>query len=295
MTPTSSLMPPDMRLWLTSHEPDLDDVQDVSWDRDDRKVWRVRSARGVVYVKRSSSPAAHEREIRAYRHAYCFAPTEVPRLLAADAEHRLIMTSAVPGVIVRDSALPAADEPRVHQAAGGLLRRWHELAEPVPAGGRAAVAESADQQGQEAAMCLERIGRRLTAPHRAMIKLVASELPRLMRKLPVAWLHGDFQTRNWLWDNADGSLGVIDFELAGHGVAVTDLVWLHGKIWLSRPDLRKAFLAGYGRELSDTEQSALSLLTARLAVSYLTTGLTQGDPGLVTRGRGVLDELTGAE
>lgn len=64
-----------------------------------------------------------------------------------------------------------------------------------------------------------------------------------------------------------------------------------GAAWPTRSDLRDAFLTGYGRLLSSTEQRALVLLTARLGVSYLSTGLTKTNTVLIDRGRTVLEHM----
>ncbi|WP_411145894.1 phosphotransferase [Streptomyces sp. x-80] len=96
--------------------------------------------------------------------------------------------------------------------------------------------------------------------------------------------HGDYSPRNWLWDDENGTHSLIDFEKSGHGIAVEDLVWLCGALWPTRPDLKRAFLTGYGRKLSNTEQQVLLLLTARLAVSYLHAGSTKHEPVLIEAG-----------
>lgn len=287
-------IPAYMRHWLTGHVPAVDAVQDVSWSRDHGKVWRIHADTEVVYLKRSATRDDHTREIRAYRHTDGFAPHEMPRLLACDPGLLLILTTAVPGLIVRDLPLAAETESRVHELAGRLLRRWHDVPEPPAPGARDAVAASIDAQAAEAAAILTGAGGQLNEDARALVRQVAEELPRLARDLPVVWLHGDYSTRNWLWDAPSGTHGLIDFEQAGPGLAVADLVWLHGKIWPTRPDLRDAFLTGYGRALTNTEQRVLRLLTARLAVSYLATGVTEGNAMLVDRGRVALAHLVDA-
>jgi len=69
-------------------------------------------------------------------------------------------------------------------------------------------------------------------------------------------------------------------------------VWLCDAVWATRPDLKAAYLAGYGRPLSETEQRLLRLLTVRLAVSYLNTGLVKQRGDLVERGHLILDRMT---
>jgi hypothetical protein len=48
---------------------------------------------------------------------------------------------------------------------------------------------------------------------------------------------------------------------------------------------RRLSWAGYGRALTEAEELVLLLLTARLGVSYLTTGIANDNPVLVERGR----------
>ncbi len=58
---------------------------------------------------------------------------------------------------------------------------------------------------------------------------------------------------------------VVDFEWCRLDARVADLARLHIGIWERRPDLRDAFLSGYGRELGDTGRAALrgcAVLTA---------------------------------
>ena len=67
--------------------------------------------------------------------------------------------------------------------------------------------------------------------------------------------HRDYTPRNWLVK--DGVQYVIDFEHARLDVWLADLARLHLGIWPDRPDLKEAFLAGYGRQLSDTDHAIL--------------------------------------
>src|SRR5260370_7359987 len=69
--------------------------------------------------------------------------------------------------------------------------------------------------------------------------------------------HGDAQVRNFLWDVPAQRLALIDFERAEVAPAVRDLVRLEYGPWAGQPHLRAAFLAGYGRTLTATEETAL--------------------------------------
>lgn len=287
-------IPPDLRRWITENLPDgdTDTAADVSWDRGDSRVWRVPTAETEVFVKLSPSPNDYEREVAGYAYAArVLAPHEAPRLLAADPGLQAIMTSLQPGRVVRGLTLGREEELQVHERAGNLLRRWHDSSTPASKQDRDLIRASMVDQASEAAACLETTAGHLDDKQRALIECVAHELPQLAENLPVVYRHGDYATRNWLWDPHHG-YGVIDFEMFAHGLAVEEFVWLCGAVWAPRPDLKAAYFTGYGRTLSDSEERALRLLTARLGVSYLATGLSKQNPVLVERGHLVLSRLT---
>ncbi|MBB5494844.1 aminoglycoside phosphotransferase [Nocardiopsis metallicus] len=245
----------------------------------------------TLYVKLSPDPADHTRE----RAGLAFAaqaldPLQAPRVLAADESLLALATSPVPGSIVRGLELTVGEEQRVHARAGALLRRWHERSPRATSGDHASICTSITRQAGEADQILPLIAKATTAAQQALVRDAALELPRCAPATPVVYRHGDYATRNWLWDPHHG-FGIIDFAKAAPGLLVEELVWLQGARWLERPDLRRAFFDGYGRELSQAEERALQLLTVRLAASYLATGLTQGDSALVERGHQGLERL----
>ncbi|WP_374225090.1 aminoglycoside phosphotransferase family protein [Streptomyces sp. ISL-98] len=247
---------------------------------------------GDVFVKLSPSAKDYEREIAGYAYAArVLAPHEAPRLLASDPGLQAIMSTPLPGRVVRGLPLDEQEERRVHEYAGNLLRRWHDHSGPPSGQDRADVRAFMEDQAEEAASCLETAAGHLDREQRALVQCVSRELPRLADSLPLVYRHGDCSTRNWLWDPENGH-GVIDFAMAGHGIAVEEFVWLCGAVWVTRPDLKSAYLSGYGRSLSDAEERVLRLLTARLGVSYLATGLTKRNPRLVERGQLVLTRMT---
>jgi aminoglycoside phosphotransferase (APT) family kinase protein len=149
---------------------------------------------------------------------------------------------------------------------------------------------SVAEQAAEAAVCVERTAELLTPGQRVLVERVCCELPGLAEDLPLVYRHGDYNTRNWMWHPHHGH-GLIDFEMAALGIAVEELVWLSAAVWAHRRDLKAAFLAGYARRFSAAEVLALRLLAARLAVSYLATGLTDNNAVLAERGSRVLAEL----
>ncbi|WP_067481823.1 aminoglycoside phosphotransferase family protein [Actinomadura hibisca] len=283
-------LPADLRPWVARHLPGVTTATDVSWNRANSRVWRL-DGDTTAYLKLSPSPRSYARETTAYRHAAVLGPGQAARMLAADPVLQAVLTTALPGRIVRDLPLDPAVETRVHEFAGRLLRRWHSHLETAAPHARQALRKELADQAAEAADCLDELGDRLDGAQRALVRDVATQLPGLAAELPLVYRHGDYLPRNWLWDADAQTLAVIDFEMADHGLAVQDMVWLHGAVWPTRPDLRAAFLTGYDREPAAQEHRVLLLLTARLAVSYLATGLARNDTVLIDRGHHALSAL----
>ncbi|MFE4664599.1 aminoglycoside phosphotransferase family protein [Streptomyces sp. NPDC056716] len=286
-------MPDDLRRWVTGRLPGMKGAVDVSWPRGNSRVWRITAGQDTAFVKLSPTPGDWEREQRGYAYAAGFLREhEAPRLLAVDEGLRAVLTSHLPGRIVRGLELAADEERRIHELAGRLLGRWHGHSAPAGVQDRSALCAAAAGQAAEAAACLENTVGRLERAELALVQRVVRELPLLASDLPLVFQHGDYSTRNWMWNADAGTHGLIDFERAAPGAAVEEFVWMCGALWGTRPDLKESFLTGYGRPLTAAEELALPLFTARLGVSYLSTGLTKGSRELVDRGHFVLAHLS---
>ncbi|MGW5679615.1 aminoglycoside phosphotransferase family protein [Streptomyces sp. NPDC003860] len=288
--PLRPSVPQDLLHWITRHMPDLADVTDASWPRSNSHVWRLVSPTKTAFVKINPTSEDYEREVHAYEHATrALASNQAPRLLASDPALRAIMTSPLPGKVVRGLHLPPETEARVHHLAGQLLHQWHHLdhpADPGPARDRAIAAVT--RQADETATRITQIADELTPAQISLAKEAIRELPRLAEQLPLVYRHGDYSPRNWLWDADRQRLGLIDFEKADHGIAVDDLVWLAGTTWPPHPDLKATFLTGYQSPLTDSEEQALPLFVTFAAISYLHAGITQQQPQLTNLGRTAL-------
>ncbi|MGH3570163.1 MAG: aminoglycoside phosphotransferase family protein [Pseudonocardia sp.] len=290
---TDKPFPPNLREWVADNLPGLDEVTDVSWPRGSSQVWRVAAGPTAAFVKLSPTALEFDREVVGYAYAArILADHEAPRLLAANPGPQVIMSSSLQGTVVRGLLLEVEVEVRVHEDKGRLLRRWHDQSDPASEQDREAVRAVMREQAREAAVCLKCTAEHLSAEQHALVEAASRELPELAEQLPLVYQHGDYSTRNWLWDAESGHHGLIDFAMAHHGNAVEEFVWLCGAVWTIRPDLHAAYLAGYGRPLSGTEQRLLRLLTVRLGVSYLNTGLVKQRGDLVERGHLILDRMT---
>jgi len=206
-------------------------------------------------------------------------------LAAADRQILAVIVSGLPGQVVRDIRLAAGDEREVHRQGGLLLRRFHHAAPPVRGGFDAdAVIGRVDEHSCHTAGLL--------APREAaLIRSCAVGLAPFVPELSAVPAHGDMQPRNWLWDPAARRLALIDFERAEPAPAVCDLVRLEYGPWDQRPDLREAFMGGYGRTLTSTETRAMLCFAALDALSGLLWGTSNHDHEVTSRARTTLDRL----
>ncbi|MFJ5879994.1 aminoglycoside phosphotransferase family protein [Kitasatospora cineracea] len=285
--------PPDLLAWAAEHLPGPVTAADCSWPRATSRVWRISGPEGdAAFLKINPDDGAFAREVAGYAYAARFLPErQVPRLLAGRTRPRALLSSALPGRVVRGLPLERGVEVRVHEDAGRLLRRWHDRSDAGTAADRAAVRTAMDAHAREAAECREALTGRVPHDVLALVDAAATEIPALADRLRLRFLHGDYATRNWLIDTATGRHGLIDFEQARYGLAVEEFVWLLGALWPERPDLRDAFFTGYGRPLDAVEERLLLLLTVRLGASYLYTGLREGRADLRERGHLALGRM----
>jgi Ser/Thr protein kinase RdoA (MazF antagonist) len=265
--------------------------QDCSWAHGMSAVLRLRDAHGVAWIaKRHRERDRYEAEVTAYREWVPALSGHAPRLHAADGLRSAIIVSAVPGEPV---PWPAADlravpdtgrkaEQAAHREAGVLLRRFHDAQPPVPweDWGAAKICEFDSLMP----MASELLGKRDLALARAAVETLSS-LP-CPGRVPC---HRDYTPRNWLV--SDGVQYVIDFEHSRLDVWLTDLARLHLGIWPDRPDLEEAFLAGYGRQLSDTDHPILHGVAALTATWLVVKARQIRQPALEDAFRVALQRL----
>ena len=287
MPPVTGL-PPDLARIASQAIGKITAVTDRSWARPDSAVWQVTSGSGSSwFVKRHQSPLFHHREVTAYRHwTGALGPSRAPALAAADEQALAIIITSMPGQPVNGMALSAADEREAHHQAGVLLRRFHQAAPPA---GNPASTDRATARVEEH---LRRAGEMLSSPQIHLVRRAADHLQRGARSLPAVPTHGDAQPRNWIWDHATRQLAFIDYERAEPAPAVRDLVRLEYGPWDHRPDLREAFLDGYGRVLCDTETEALRCLAALDALSGIQWGTANNDPEVTNRAWRTFERLS---
>ncbi|MFF0476478.1 NUDIX domain-containing protein [Streptomyces sp. NPDC004284] len=256
---------------------------DVSWAREESRVWQARGAGGGTwYVKIHQNDRFHRREVTALREWVPGLGGGGPRLVAADPGLLAVVVTAVEGRPLHGAVLPGVEERAVFRSLGVLAARIHASALPPPP--PTPTITRADRYGK--------VDRHLEAarPHLAPgdeehVRAVVEQARRL-EPLPLVVTHGDFQIRNIL-RAADGSLRIVDFERSEPQPVVRDLVRLLDR-FDGREDLCRAFFDGYGRPFTALERAHLATEAVLDAVSGIGYGAAHGDPELVERGRRTL-------
>ena len=231
-------------------------LADHSWGHRMSSVLRIRDATGTVwFLKRHADLARYRAELTAYRAWVAALNDAAPSLRASDDSLHAIILSAVPGEVAAWPAStadgPAVDrsvERHVQRQAGKILRRLHDAEPARPCPDFAAV--KIDQFDR-----LKRVAADLLEPR--TLNLAGGEVSALADVAAPTQVpcHHDYTPRNWLVHA--GALYVIDFEWSGLDARAADLARLHLGVWATRPDLRAAFLDGYGRELSAADDEIL--------------------------------------
>lgn len=267
-----------VRGWLSG----VEFVSEHGWGLVDTAVLRVRAGGRELTVK-AAGPENHHigREIDAHEQwtGPLLAGERAPQLLHADRDANVLVTTWLPGELAQDG--PAQLDPEVHRQAAELLARFH---------GQSATSDDGWEVAQRTRV-LTWLGR----AHR-----IPEEQEARVRELVAGWpdnpavvvpTHGDYQPRNWLWD--DGAVRVIDFGRAAWRPAATDLTRLAVQEWMGRPELEAAFLDGYGAD--PREAGAWSRMQVAEAVGTAAWAFQVGDEAFEAQGlRMLTDALEGA-
>jgi tRNA A-37 threonylcarbamoyl transferase component Bud32 len=223
--------------WLGAWELEAD----MSWGVQGILVLKLATPRGSVVVKASDVPHHIRREIRAYQQMTAPLGDHTPRLLHADPLAGVVVISWLPGDLVEGG--PFERSPSFFHQAGALLARLHAPRQVTRSYDRAALNKIDD--------FARRAERLVAAPLLHAVRRIADThiaAPRILYAT-----HGDYQPRNWIHD--DGRLSMIDFGRAGYRPWVTDFVRLEHSYFEDHPDLRTAFLRGYGRDPAEEPDS----------------------------------------
>ena len=229
---------------------------------------------GRVFLKHHVQRRKYVQEKQAYLQ---WSPwVQTPRLLDYDDDARILLLFGAPGLSGAADELPID----AHRAAGRWLRALHSIEahddDPVP--WLDALAQRVTALEARARSTVEPdVIQATLRPVRAVLRSA-----RPVRRVPC---HRDFDPRNWLYDGR--RLTVVDFEHARLDAPAWDITRLATVVWTTRPDLRAAFVDGYGPERADL-WAWVEALAQMDGLSTLVWGLINGDPAFVARGRRAL-------
>jgi Ser/Thr protein kinase RdoA (MazF antagonist) len=198
----------------------------------------VTTNHGEVIVKVHRNPQRHNQEIHAYRNWTAALGDLAPRLIAECPTPPAIAITAVVGLPLSQQTLTPQQERDVYAQAGQLLRRLHAAA---PNKRDPSFCTFLAARGEH---WLAQAGTRLTPGHRTEIRAKLRKLACLPT-ITLMPCHLDFMPRNLIRARG-GTVRLIDFEHARYDLPTRDLVRLSTRVFPARPDLRDAFLNGYG-------------------------------------------------
>ena len=248
-------------------------------------VWEIADRTDQRFFVKRLGAKGFQREVHAYQYWTDRLEESVPRLLISDEEHRTVVVTAVPGSPASHQRLDREDEAELYRQSGELLARLHSAVTQPPTDATAAARDwpaRAERALHEATPFVP--AAQLTVLRRAL----ASVPPAL----PHVAAHGDYQPRNWMWEPNRRRLYVIDFERATTEPAVQhDLVRMEYRILTGRTDLREAFYAGYGRDLTADEQRACRPFAALDAIRALVWGHAHHEPETIGYGKRMVTAL----
>jgi hypothetical protein len=265
-------------------------VRDCSWDHRQSRVLKLRDELGAEWIlKQHRDRERYQAEVTAYRQWVPAMGDRAPQVRAHDDGLQAILITAVPGRLAPwpgppDSGPSQADgvaERAVQRDAGVALRLLHgaQPSLPWPGLGAAKLAEFDGLAGPASGLLSSR-----------ELRIARSEVAALTGVTGACLVpcHRDYTPRNWITEGT--RVRVIDFEWTRLDAAATDLARLHLGIWEGRPDLREAFLDGYG-QIDDTGQAILRGCAALTAVWLTIKARETRQPSFEQASRAALHRL----
>jgi Ser/Thr protein kinase RdoA (MazF antagonist) len=242
-------------------------------------VARISARSGEEYVvKKHADRDKHAREVHAYQHWIPALGSSAPQLVAADAQALTIVATALDGRPCSGPLTAAA-----HHRAGTILRRFHDAEPPrLLPGYRDWLRDRIAYWTARARPFIKAADLDSASAHLAVLQQGADP-----DGVPC---HLDFQPRNWLL-GPDADVYLVDFEHARADLPLRDLVRLRFRAWPGRPDLKDAFLTGYGRDLTRPDAETLQHLGALDALTAVARGHQNHDVQLVQYGHSTLRQL----
>jgi len=269
-------LPAELERWLAGH------VQTTEWRyvagaHEQSTIWC-----GLLGTQRVGILKMHHHGDGARREAEVYAALGTqplrgfPQLLAIyPKDPRHLLLSYVPG---RPDFLTTAD---ILAAAGERLRALHQV-------------DHADRDPLALNIAFQKrfsnwadLSRDRVDP---VILDTVEEKLRGVPSVPRVWCHRDYHPRNWRWEPDVGTLQIIDLGQARPDLWLVDCVHVF-VLARDEPQLKSAFLAGYGRGLIEAEVEVVDGLIGLYGLGCLVWGHQHGSARALSDGRRYLDYL----
>lgn len=299
-------MPASLTAWCTSQLGAFALLATDSHVLSESQAWRIEAHGQSYYVKYQRRKTARwHAEVHAYERWTPKLQPYAPRLVAARSDTPCaVLVTALQGRSMQKVELSPGQEQAAWNAAGRSLARLHALAPGSFFGPCLRDGCSAEAPERDPVLfmrrTLERLIRRgidagaLDEDEVALGRQAAQRVDVFVGEVPVA-SHRDYSPRNWLVSEASGKWrGMIDFDHSAWDVRTTDI----GRWWdmrvADRPDLERAFFAGYGRSL--TERLKAQILIARImnTLRRIVWAVSHGDTVFEAESRAGLQRLAAA-
>jgi aminoglycoside phosphotransferase len=282
--PAPTLLPEALETFVRTHLGPSEVLADHSWPHGESRVWELRAGRVRVILKEQRRQSVFDRERHALEHWAPALGERSVQLVASDVERRLLLLTALPGQRAETLELNERQQRDLHAQAGELLARLH--AQP---GDDTPFAPGLRQRIEAWAPRAEGL---LDAATLEWVRRCVEEAARepWPAQVPCHW---DYTARNWLADLTSGHLTayVIDYGGARLNPWLRDLTRMYFETWERWPDLRAAFLHGYGRPLDAQEEQLLRVAGALEALTTVVWAREHGDPAFEAWGRELLGRL----
>jgi aminoglycoside phosphotransferase len=289
--------------WCTSILGPIEVLSDRSKAHGDHEssTCRLHAPIGFCYLKVHQSRSHWNNEVHAYERWACSFGDFAPRLIAVrDKEPLAVIISELPGQIVENTQLPPSQERAVWRAAGAALVALHDLETgecfgPCLRDGTCAEEFALNARQHVSKRFTSQMERAIHAGYinedeLATLHAAYDLIPAFGDERPIP-CHRDYCAANWLVSEEGTWAGVIDFEFAYWDVRVADFSRDPNWSWIRRPDLVDAFLEGYGRSLTHTEEQQLLVAHAEYALDAILWGHDYSFYGFEQEGRESLAHL----
>ena len=289
--------------WATSALGPIEVISDHSKAHGDRvsATTRIRSRKGLCYLKVHESRGPWQIEAHAYEHWTRAFGRHAPRLLGVrDREPLALIVSEVPGRIVEKTRLTRRAGRAIWKSAGKALRPFHDQAFGPGFGSCRRDGTLVGRVVRDPVACISGSlthglqrglkGRYLSRDEAVTVRAVVNMAPAFKGERPVP-CHMDYAPVNWLMNERRGWTGVVDFEFSAWHFWMSDFTRDPDWHWIKRPDLVDAFCEGYGRTLSPSRKLQLLVGHAAYALNAITWGRANRYFGFEKEGHASLAHL----